>query len=237
MNYSTIEKNFKTFCPQTIAIDNLNSIPSNNLIVYSEVHGARENANVVYTLSKTFGVRCLALEYSNSIEVFIRTAVKGTLDFSLLDLEMFDRSILSVEMLKVIVTLLQSKMINSIKYLDESFDYTEQELKDFEAEDREKIIADNILALNEATPTLCILGNWHTRTRKTKDHTSALLRVRSLKKDTLLINNVYRMGVIRNVGSNIKLPIKNDLPPNYAIQRRSKLNFDLIIPIAHPIAA
>jgi arginine deiminase len=88
----------KTFLPKQLDIRQLNSLQStlrkSNLIVYGEIHGIKENANVVYTLVKKLGVKRLAIEASPAVSNFINSVKTGSCDFSLVDEDLFNLSVL-----------------------------------------------------------------------------------------------------------------------------------------------
>lgn len=226
---------FDSFTPRLIDIDELTIIPNHEFLVYGEVHGAIENAHVVYTLCHKLSIDTLAVEYSRSVDGFIRSAVNGNLDLTGLDQAMFDSSILSLEMLKTIIELLRNGAVKQIRYIDPTFDYTEEKSLTLTSADRESAIADAILELKGKERTLCILGNWHTRRIKTGAHISALMRVRQILPDTVSICTKYRQGSVCNDGKIIELPLKNHIPERYVVAPVSDRDYDLSVPIAHPI--
>lgn len=58
------------------------SIGSNKLFILGEMHGVKENADVIYTLFKKFGFRQLALEWAPELkEIAERYLESGELDF------------------------------------------------------------------------------------------------------------------------------------------------------------
>lgn len=231
----SISHTFNSFSPQVINIDGVTNIPHHELFMYGEIHGAVENAHVVYTLCHKLNIDILAVEYSSSIDGFIRSAVKDNVDLAELDQVMFDSSILSLEMLKTIIELLRNGAVKQIRYIDPTFDYTEEQSLTLTSADRESAIADAILQLQGNRRTLCILGNWHTRRIKTGAHISALMRVRQTLPDTVSICTVYGQGSVRNDGKLIELPLKNHIPERYTITPLSDRDYDLSVPIAHPI--
>lgn len=100
----------KTFLPEQLDIKQLSSLrPAlrrSNLIIYGEIHGIKENSDVIYTLIKKLGVKRLAIEASPTVSNFINSVKTGSCDFSLVDEDLFDLSVLSLEMIKTIAILL-----------------------------------------------------------------------------------------------------------------------------------
>lgn len=187
-------------------------------------------------LCQHLSIEQLAIEYSHSIDKFIQNSVRGSIDFSLLNTEMFDTSILSIEMLKTIVELLRLGIVHRIIYIDETFDYTEEQWRKITDPDwREIVMAREIRKIDVSRRTFCMTGSWHAQPRRTAKHTSALCRVRESNPETVLIQNVYRSGEFRNSGKLIKLPSRNDLPNNYEIIQKTKRNFALVVPEARAI--
>ena len=66
-----------TFLPKQIGIRNLDIVlpvlQKSNLIVYGEIHGIKENANIVYTLVKKTCIQRLAIEASPTVFDFINS--------------------------------------------------------------------------------------------------------------------------------------------------------------------
>lgn len=227
---------FTAHTPQTLPIQSLDLLPASRLYLCGEIHGARQNADAVWTLCYSLGIKQLALEYSASVDVFVQRAVRGDVDISLLNPAMFDSSVLSIEMLKTVVELLRTGAIDQVAYIDETFDYTIDQWRQITDPDwREVVMARNIERLDLSQPTLCVMGNWHTRPRKTSRHISALRRVSETMPEAVLIQNVYRSGTVYNAGKIIALTPRLDLPEQYKIIQRTKRNFDLAVPLAQEI--
>lgn len=236
INNSRVYSAFIAHIPQLLPIRLLDLLPQSKLYLCGEVHGARQNADIIWTLCRSIGIRQLALEYSNSVDIFIQHAVHGDVNVSLLNFAMLDRSILSIEMLKTIVELLRTGIIDKVVYIDETFDYTSEQWQKITDPDwREAVIAHSITQVDLSNPTLCMMGNWHTRSRKTSRHISALYRVRQTIPQAVLIKNVYRTGAIYNAGETIRLAMRYNLPEQYTIIQRTKCNFDMVVPMAQEI--
>lgn len=211
-------------------------MPQSKLYFCGEIHGARKNADIIFTLCQELSFKRLALEYSSSVDLFIQSAIRGAPIFSLLKTEMFDTSVLSIEMLKTVTELLRSGVICEVVYIDETFDYTNEQWQKVSDPDwREIVMARAIEKLSAHQSTLCSMGNWHTRPRRNSHHTSALRRVRETRPEAVLVQNVYRSGAIRNANQFINLPYRSELPNEYAVVQRTKLNFELVVPQARAI--
>ena len=233
------------FIPKLIDIKGMNqlrqAIRSPNLLVYGEIHGIQENADVIYTLAHDLGIKRIAIENSPSIKEFIDTASKGIYDFSLIDPDTFDSSILSLEVAKTLAALLTEGTIDEIIYIDTFFDNLDPSSLDHpdSPQRREQTLAENILRLDtSASRTLCLLGQWHTRTDPVQldnhtTHKSALYRIRQAKENAPFVHMIYRQGQARNDGRILNLPERIDVSHDYEIRALSGLDFDIHVPQAH----
>lgn len=141
-------------------------------------------------------------------------------------------------MLKTVTELLRSGVICEVVYIDETFDYTNEQWQKVSDPDwREIVMARAIEKLSAHQSTLCSMGNWHTRPRRNSHHTSVLRRVRETRPEAVLVQNVYRSGAIRNANQFINLPYRSELPNEYAVVQRTKRNFELVVPQARAIKA
>ena len=235
----------KTFLPKQLDIRRLNSLQStlrkSNIIVYGEIHGIKENADVIYTLVKKLGVKRLAIEASPAVSNFINSVKTSSCDFSLVDEDLFDLSVLSLEMIKTIAILLRQNQLKELIFIDTFFD----NLDEYAAispspQEREKQLAKNILEIDGSLPTLCIMGQWHTQPEVVKNgktrHESALYRLRKIKPNVPFIHNVYRQGQLFNDGKIIELPKNPLIPPYYEIVQKTDIDFELHIPEATKIS-
>jgi hypothetical protein len=242
----------KNYTPKLLEIDNLNLLVSainrTNFLIYGEIHGIKENADIIYTLARTLGMKRIAIENDPSVKRFIDTAAKGNFDFSLIDTDTFDTSILSIEMAGAISSLVREGHVEEIVYIDTYF--TEGNKWDADDPDspqkREQDLADNILALDASVPTLCLMGQWHTQPQpvplqdnsgKAKgDHLSALYRCRLVKPDMAFVHTLYREGELYNDGRTLNLPVRSDIPTRYTVQQVTNIDFNLLVPHAHKIS-
>ena len=235
----------KTFLPKQLDIKQLNSLRStlrkSNIIVYGEIHGIKENANIVYTLVKKLGVKRLAIEASPTVSNFINSVKTGSCDFSLVDEDLFDLSVLSLEMIKTIAILLQQNQLKELVFIDTFFDNLDEDaIIPPSPQEREEQLAKNILKIDDSLLTLCIMGQWHTQPKVVTDggirHESALYRLRKVKPNVQFIHNVYRQGQLFNDGKIIELPKNPSIPPYYEIVQKTDINFELHIPKATKIS-
>ena len=238
-------KIIKTFLPKQLDIKRLElprpALQKSNLIVYGEIHGIKENANVVYTLVKKLGVKRLAIEASPAVSNFINSVKTGSCDFSLVDEDLFDSSILSLEMIKTIAILLQQNQLKELVLMDTFFDNLDEDaVIPPSPQEREKQLAKNILGIDDSLPTLCIMGQWHTQPKVVTDgetrHESALYRLRKVKPNIPFIHNVYRQGQLFNDGKIIELSKNPSIPPYYEIVQKTDIDFELHIPEATKIS-
>ena len=235
----------KTFLPKQLDIKQLNSLQStlrkSNIIVYGEIHGIKENSDIIYTLVKKLDVKRLAIEASPTVLNFINSVKTGSCDFSLVDEDLFDLSVLSLEMIKTIVILLQQNQLKELVFIDTFFDNLDEDaIIPPSPQEREEQLAKNILGIDGSLPTLCIMGQWHTQPKVITDgetrHESALYRLRKVKLNVPFIHNVYRQGQLFNDGKIIELPKNSSVPPYYEIVQKTNIDFELHIPKATKIS-
>ena len=235
----------KTFLPKQLDIKCLEllqpALQKSNLIVYGEIHGIKENSDVIYTLVKKLGVKRLAIEASPAISNFINSVKTDSYDFSLVDEDLFDSSILSLEMIKTIAILLRQNQLKELIFIDTFFDNLDEDaIISASPQAREEELAKNILKIDDSLLTLCIMGQWHTQPKVITDgetrHESALYRLRKTKPNVPFIHNVYRQGQLFNDGKIIELPKNPSIPPYYEIIQKTNIDFELHIPKATKIS-
>jgi len=233
-----------TFLPKQIGIRNLDIVlpvlQKSNLIVYGEIHGIKENANIVYTLVKKTCIQRLAIEASPTVFDFINSVKINSYDFSLVDEDLFDLSVLSLEMIKTIAILLQQNQLKELVFIDTFFDNLDEDaIIPPSPQEREEQLAKNILGIDGSLPTLCIMGQWHTQPKVVTDgetrHESALYRLRKTKPNVPFIHNIYRQGELFNDGKIIELPDNPAVSSCYEIVQKTDIDFDLHVPEATKI--
>ena len=235
----------KTFLPKQLDIRRLSLLQStlrkSNIIVYGEIHGIKENSDVIYTLVKKLGVKRLAIEASPTVLNFINSVKINSYDFSLVDEDLFDLSVLSLEMIKTIAILLQQNQLKELVFIDTFFDNLDEDaIIPPSPQEREEQLAKNILGIDGSLPTLCIMGQWHTQPEVIKNgemqHKSALCRLRKVKPNVPFIHNVYRQGQLFNDGKIIELPDNPAVSSCYEIVQKTDIDFELHIPEATKIS-
>ena len=235
----------KTFLPKQLDIKHLDlllpALQKSNLIVHGEIHGIKENANIVYTLVKKTCIQRLAIEASPTVFDFINSVKTNSYDFSLVDEDLFDLSVLSLEMIKTIAILLQQNQLKELVFIDTFFDNLDEDaIIPPSPQEREEQLAKNILGIDDSLPTLCIMGQWHTQPKVIKNgetrHESVLCRLRKAKPNVPFIHNVYRQGQLFNDGKIIELPKNPSVPPYYEIAQKTDIDFELHIPEATKIS-
>ena len=200
-----------------------------------------ENSDIIYTLVKKLGVKRLAIEASPAVSNFINSVKTGSCDFSLVDEDLFDSSILSLEMVKTIAILLQQNQLKELIFIDTFFDNLDENITvPPSPQEREERLAKNILGIDGSLPTLCIMGQWHTQPEVIENgetqHKSALYRLRKVKPNIPFIHNVYRQGQLFNDGKIIELPKNPSIPPYYEIVQKTDIDFDFHVPEATKIS-
>ena len=235
----------KTFLPKQLDIRQLNSLQStlrkSKIIVYGEIHGIKENADIIYTLVIKLGVKRLAIEASPAVSNFINSVKTGSCDFSLVDEDLFDLSVLSLDMIKTIAILLQQNQLKELIFIDTFFDNLDEDsIISASPQAREEELAKNILKIDDSLLTLCIMGQWHTQPEVVENgetqHKSALYRLRKIKPNVPFVHNVYRQGQLFNDGKIIERPKNPSVPPYYEIVQKTDIDFDLHTPKATKIS-
>ena len=235
----------KTFLPKQLDIKHRDllqfALQKSNLIVYGEIHGIKENADIIYTLVRKLDIQQLAIEASPAVLNFINSVKTGSYDFSLIDEDLFDSSILSLEVIKTIAILLQQNQLKELVFIDTFFDNLDEDaIIPPSPQEREEQLAKNILGIDGSLPTLCIMGQWHTQPEVIENgetrHESALYRLRKVKPNIPFIHNVYRQGQLFNDGKIIELPKNPSIPPYYEIVQKTDIDFDLHTPKATKIS-
>ena len=235
----------KTFLPKQLDIKCLEllqpALQKSNLIVYGEIHGIKENSDVIYTLVKKLGVKRLAIEASPAASNFINSVKINSYDFSLVDEDLFNLSVLSLEMIKTIAILLQQNQLKELIFIDTFFDNLDEDaIISASPQAREEELAKNILKIDDSLLTLCIMGQWHTQPKVIKNgetrHESALYRLRKIKPNVPFIHNVYRQGQLFNDGKIIELPKNPSILPYYEIVQKTNIDFELHVPKATKIS-
>ncbi len=235
----------KTFSPKQLDIRQLSLLQSalrkSSIIVYGEIHGIKENADIVYNLAKKLGIQRLAIEASPTVLDFINSVKTNSYDFSLVDEDLFDSSILSLEMIKVIAILLRQDHLKELVFIDTFFDNLDEDtIIPPSPQEREEQLAKNILGIDDSLPTLCIMGQWHTQPKVATDggirHESALYRLRKTKPNVPFIHNIYQQGQLFNDGKIIELPDNPAVSSCYGIVQKTDIDFDLYVPKATKIS-
>ena len=235
----------KTFSPKQLDIRQLSLLQSalrkSSIIVYGEIHGIKENADIVYNLAKKLGIQRLAIEASPTVLDFINSVKTNSYDFSSVDEDLFDSSILSLEMIKVIAILLRQDHLKELVFIDTFFDNLDEDtIIPPSPQEREEQLAKNILGIDGSLPTLCIMGQWHTQPKVATDggirHESALYRLRKTKPNVPFIHNIYQQGQLFNDGKIIELPDNPAVSSCYGIVQKTDIDFDLYVPKATKIS-
>lgn len=82
---SRIQDIFLKHIPYRLPIKSLKFLPQSKLYFCGEIHGARENADIIFTLCQELSFKRLALEYSSSVDLFIQSAIRGAPFFHYLE--------------------------------------------------------------------------------------------------------------------------------------------------------
>ena len=227
-------KTFSIFKPKLIPKSKLYNVDLNSAIAHEkyvfigEIHGAKENCDVMYSLIKHYNIKNLALELAIDLKPFVDSCIAGKPDFELIEATYFMAGVLSVEMAKTIYILHKENLINDLYYF---------------GNDEEAITASAILGLKAGGPILCLRGNWHTlpyvfTEDGQPDHKSSYLIVKEKYTNTVNIEYKYESGSIYNANTGIMNFDETEKPKNHyeIIKNDNNSNYyELMIPKATPI--
>jgi len=225
---------FNNFKPKLIPKSGLYNANLNSAIAHAkyvfvgEIHGAKENCDVLYSLIKHYNIKNLSLELDIELKPFVDSCIIGKPGFDLIDTPYFVASVLSVEMAKTLYIIHKENLINDIYYF---------------GNDEEANTASTILGLKARGPILCLRGNWHTMPNIYKEdnelqHKSSYLFVKDKYPNTTNIGYVYQSGSIYNANTGIMTFDDTAKPKkHYEIIKNKKYSnyYELIIPKATPI--
>ncbi len=126
------------------------------LLILGEMHGVKENADIIYTLFKTFGFKKLALEWDTRLhaqaEKFLQT---GELDFEAIQNSPDGR--ITAEHFALLKKLKNEDLLETLVCFDE-------QTQSGKWEDRDANMAKNILANISHSKMLIVAGNLHAQT-------------------------------------------------------------------------
>lgn len=220
---------FNRFSPTLISRDELSNhdlsagISTARFVFCGEIHGAKQNCDVLYSLVTHYGITSLAIEVHEDLKPFVDTCIANHPDFSLIESNYFIGGVLSVEMAKTIAVLFSEAKLKHIHYINA---------------DSEKDMAGKILGVKDPGPTIVLMGNWHTTTKLMDQgkHKSAYLFVsEAAKGNAINIEYMYLTGSIYNYGNGIMSFGNKSLSTKYAIATIGDGLFELTVPVATPI--
>lgn len=141
-----------------IAVQNLiDSLKSCKVFILGEVHGVKENVDVIYTLFKKFGFRKLALEWEPALKEMVEKFLEtGVLDFDAIQHSPDGR--VTAGHFTLLKKLKSEGMLEEVLCFDEGSNGNGWNARD-------AAMARNILANLSGSPTLVVAGNLHTKTK------------------------------------------------------------------------
>lgn len=132
------------------------NINETKLFILGEMHGVKENADVIYTLFKKFGFRQLALEWDPELKhIADKFLESGELDFNTIQDSPDGR--ITAGHFALLKKLKSEGMLDKLVCFDDDSGRGEWNARD-------AAMAKNILANLSDVPTLAVAGNLHTRT-------------------------------------------------------------------------
>ncbi len=131
-------------------------LEKSKLFLLGEIHGVRENPQIIYTLFKKFGFRNLALEWDSSLKEVAEGFLKsGTLDFNALKNSPDGR--ITAGHFALLKKLREEGLLDELVCFDQGGGGGWDE--------RDALMAKNILTRPLHTKTLVVAGNLHTQTQ------------------------------------------------------------------------
>jgi len=132
----------------------LASLNKTKLLIMGEMHGVKENADVIYTLFKKFGFRQLALEWESGLKAVAEKYLEtGEIDFDRIQDSPDGR--ITAGHFALLKTLKDDGLLDRLICFDGSGEV------DWDA--RDKNMAKNILSCLSDSPTLVVAGNLHAK--------------------------------------------------------------------------
>lgn len=243
----TITEIYTSFKPNGLAVGGdlsylKQDISKTNLLIYGEIHGVAENARLVFSLIKKLKVKQLGVECdSETAETIIKIAEED-IDIEKINSDIFDSSIVSIEMLKTIVIAIKLGYLEKIIPLDTFYDKKQMELNNMSSEERERMLTENILRIKLTSKTMCIMGAWHTKDsivhntegNDTSIHTSSYLRVRQNIPSVTVLEVNYNSGTLYNCGEYIHIPETN-ISIDAGLKRVKPFVYEMRLSEARPI--
>jgi len=124
------------------------------LLIMGEMHGVKENADVIYTLFKKFGFRQLALEWESGLKAVAEQYLEtGELDFNAIQESPDGR--ITAGHFALLKTLKDDGLLDRLICFDSSGE------ADWDA--RDENMAKNIIGCLSDSPTLVVAGNLHAK--------------------------------------------------------------------------
>ncbi len=140
-------------------IDGVNNltklIDETKLLILGEVHGVKENADIIYTLYKKFGFQNLALEWSESLQEFTDNYLRtNEIDFDLIKDSPDGR--ITPGHFALLKQLKKEGILDSVLCIDQA--------KFSAVKDRDQKMAENVLTNKNEGKTMVVVGNLHSLT-------------------------------------------------------------------------
>ena len=154
VSIAEIPTEFDESASQNLATD----LEKTNLLILGEMHGVKENADIIYTLFKRFGFRNLALEWEPELkDVVEKFLTSGELDFDAVKDSPDGR--ITAGHFALIKKLKSEGLLEYITCFDEGSGGGDWNKRD-------ETMAKNILANLSGSPTLVVAGNLHAKTEE-----------------------------------------------------------------------
>lgn len=139
------------------SVENLTSeLDASKLLILGEMHGVKENADIIYTLFKKFGFKKLALEWDTELQakaqIFLET---GELDFDAIKDSPDGR--ITAGHFALFKKLKDEGLLEALVFFD-------GKTQSGEWDERDANMAENILANLSDSKTLAVAGNLHAQT-------------------------------------------------------------------------
>lgn len=205
------------------------NLSESKLFLLGEMHGVKENADVIYTLFKKFGFRQLALEWQSECrDAALTFADSGELDFNTVATS--DDGRITAGHFALIKKLEDEGLLDDLICFDASN-------RDWNV--RDATMADNILAhVADDVYTLAVAGNLHTKTERmtfkgdTYDYHPMGENVRKVIPNVPSGRIEYEEGQYFNTSLK-DFPTRKSLSTTAQFSQSSDDNYTFDLPLAH----
>ena len=224
------------FIDEDASLDALRrAVEARGIVLVGEMHGAVQNADMLYTLCRKLGIGRVALEYPRELQATVDSWLGGeALNFD--SIESYPDGRITAEQFAVLRQLKEEGILEEVICMDAADDGTEVELE----RDRDEAMATNLLnSMNEnKKPILAMAGNYHADTVTHEDsdapngiHEPFGYRLGQQIGEVPNVTLEYRSGSYHNYGPHDFDPVSIPEADAPLISRVGQ-NYNVVIPKA-----